>query len=294
VHRGDAGGIRDIERGIEIASSSGSLAVLARVVNVLAVSYQVLGDLERGYRVRLEGAEVAERLGFEPLTRWFAGVLVDHHYRRGEWDEVQRGVDEFMARIESGSPHVLMWQVLAVRAELHLARGEVSGAVADAEKALEAARAVGEVQSLNYTLTMCTHIFALASEEQRALELAHELLGSVKQGNLMQFAVINLPAFAQAAVRLSLGEQLLDALASQPKSRWTEAVEAYVAGDYLTAADILAQAGTRVDEAEARLRAAEQLAAAGNRAEADEQRGLAAAFYRSVGATRYLEEAEAV
>ena len=71
-------------------------------------------------------------------------------------------------------------------------------------------------------------------------------------------------------------------------------MEAYVAGDYLGTADVLAEAGTKVDEAEARLRAAEQLAAAGKRAEADEQRGLAAAFYRAVGATRYLEEAEAV
>jgi hypothetical protein len=116
----------------------------------------------------------------------------------------------------------------------------------------------------------------------------------VGQGNLMQFAVINLPAFAQAAVRLSLGDELLDALTNHPTTRWTEAVEAYVAGEYLTAADILAEAGTKVDEAEARLRAAEQLAAAGERAEAEEQRNLALAFYRAVGATRYIEEAEAV
>ena len=123
VHRGDAGGIQDVERGIEIASASGSLAVLARVVNVLAVCYQVLGDLESGYRVRLEGAQVAERLGFEPLTRWFAATLVDHHYRRGEWEEAERSVDEFIALVEAGSPHVLTWQIFAVRAELRLARG---------------------------------------------------------------------------------------------------------------------------------------------------------------------------
>jgi DNA-binding transcriptional ArsR family regulator len=294
VHRGDAGGIQDVERGIAIASESGSLAVLARVVNVLAVCYQVLGDLESGYRVRLEGAQVAERLGFEPLTRWFAGVFVDHHYRRGEWEEAERTVDEFLARVESGSPHVLTWQMFAVRAEFRLARGDADGAIADAEKALEAARVVDEVQAVNFTLTMCTHVFVLASERDRALEVAHELLDSVGQGNLMQFAVINLPAFAQAAVRLSLGDELLDALTNHPTTRWTEAVEAYVAGEYLTAADILAEAGTKVDEAEARLRAAEQLAAAGERAEAEEQRNLALAFYRAVGATRYIEEAEAV
>jgi class 3 adenylate cyclase len=291
VHQGDAGGIQDIERGIEIASTSGSLAVLARVVNVLAVAYQVLGDLENGYRVRLEGAQVAERLGFEPLTRWFAAVLVDHHYRRGEWDEAEHGADEFMVIVESGSPHVLTWQVLGVRAELRLARGDTRGAIADAEQALELARIVAEAQALNYMLTAGTHVLALASERDRALEIAHELLDSVRRGNLMQFAVINLPSFAQAAVRLSLEDELLDALASQPKSRWTEAVEAYVAADYPAAADVLAEAGAKVDEAHARLRAAEQLAAAGKGAEADEQRERAIAFYRAVGANRYLEEA---
>jgi hypothetical protein len=56
---------------------------------------------------------------------------------------------------------------------------------------------------------------------------------------------------------------------------------------------ILRRIGTRPDEAEAHLRAAEQLAAEGRRAEVDEQLQQALAFYRSVGATRYVSECEA-
>jgi hypothetical protein len=48
----------------------------------------------------------------------------------------------------------------------------------------------------------------------------------------------------------------------------------------------------RLDEAEARLRAAEQLLAEGRRAAADEQLRLAIAFWRSVGATLFIREAE--
>jgi hypothetical protein len=52
--------------------------------------------------------------------------------------------------------------------------------------------------------------------------------------------------------------------------------------------------GIDSDEAFFRLRAAEQLVDEGRRAEADEQLGRALAFYRSVCATRYVREGEAL
>jgi len=52
--------------------------------------------------------------------------------------------------------------------------------------------------------------------------------------------------------------------------------------------------GAARSEALARLRAAERLVRDGRRAEADEQLQRALAFYRSVGATRYVREGEAL
>jgi hypothetical protein len=49
-----------------------------------------------------------------------------------------------------------------------------------------------------------------------------------------------------------------------------------------------------VFEAYARFRAAAGLVATGSRREADAQLGRAIAFYRSVGATRYIREGEAL
>ena len=48
------------------------------------------------------------------------------------------------------------------------------------------------------------------------------------------------------------------------------------------------------DEASARLCAAEALVREGRRAEADTELNLALAFWRSVGATAYVREAEAL
>jgi hypothetical protein len=78
------------------------------------------------------------------------------------------------------------------------------------------------------------------------------------------------------------------------RTRWLEAAEAIIAGHWTGAADVYDRIGARSSEAFARLRAGEQLARAGRRAEADAQLLLAVDFCRSVRATRYLRQAEAL
>jgi class 3 adenylate cyclase len=293
VYMGDRSGVEDLERSIELAAT-GDAGDLARVINGLAVAHQVLGDLEPAYQARLESLRAAERIGSDSLLLWYQGVLADHRYRRGEWDEALAMADDFLTAVEAGSPHVIAWQVFAVRAELRLAKGDADGAIADAEAALAAGRANAEVQAVYFVLAAGAHVFSIASGRERALAVARELLESLRRGIDMQFAVINLPLFASAAVRLGLGEELADALGGHPATRWTEAVRAYVSGDFVGAAEILHRIGSKPDAAEARLRAAERLVAEGHRAEADEQLQQALEFYRSVGATPYVRECEAL
>jgi hypothetical protein len=73
---------------------------------------------------------------------------------------------------------------------------------------------------------------------------------------------------------------------------WMEAARAYAAGELEEAADILGAIHAVPDEAFVRLRAAEALMHEGRRAEADAELQKALAFYRSVGATAYIREAE--
>jgi class 3 adenylate cyclase/tetratricopeptide (TPR) repeat protein len=291
---GDRGGIEDLERSVELATATGALGVLARAHNSVAVAHQILGEPGLGYQARLEGAEAAERIGADSLRRWFQGAFVDHHYRSGDWDEALRMGDAFLASVEAGSPNVVAWQVYSLRAEMRLAKGDAGGALADMDAALSAARAIEEVQAVCFVLAADAHVRSRASERDRALRPARELLESLHWGTGMQFAVINLPMFASTAVRLGLGEELLGALDGHPVTPWTDVVRAYVSGDFVGAAEILRRIGSRPDEAEARLGAAEQFMAQGRLAEANDQLRLVLRFYGSVDATRYIRECEAL
>jgi tetratricopeptide (TPR) repeat protein len=288
------GGMADIEQAIQRASATGALGTLARVMNSRSVAYAILGNLERSYEARLEAARIAERIGSDSLVRWFQATLIDYLYRRGDWDDASRDADDYLAAVEAGSPNVVSWQVSLVRAELRLARGDAAGAIADADQALVTGRETTEVQAISFVVAGCAHVFKTAGEEQRASALAQELLESLQRGESMQFGVVNLPLFACAAVQLGLGSELGEALSEHVQTRWTRAVQAYVAGDFVQAADILARAGARTDEAEARVRAAEALIGEGRLEEADEQLERALAFYRRVGAIRYIREGEAL
>jgi len=294
VHLGDPAGVEDIGRGIEIGRDAGAYGALLRAYNTRAVAHQLLGDLEAGYEARREGALLARQIDSQLQMRWFESVMADHHYRRGDWAQAQRVADEYLEEVESGSPHYNAWQDWLIRALIRLARGDAAGAVRDAERALELGRAIGDPQAVYFVLPACAYVFARAGEEERAVALAREFVDALARGVDLQFAVINLPLFAAVARDLGLLDEVVAALGAYAETPWTEVVRAYGAGDFVGVADKLRGAGARPDEAEARLRAAEQLSAEGRPAEADEQLEQALAFYRSVGATRFITECEAL
>jgi hypothetical protein len=93
---------------------------------------------------------------------------------------------------------------------------------------------------------------------------------------------------------LDLGAESVNVHLLQTKEPWRSVVKGVLQGELVDVADRLGTIGLRPDEAYARLRAARELVAAGRRAEADEQLGRALAFYRAVGATRYVREGEAL
>jgi len=89
------------------------------------------------------------------------------------------------------------------------------------------------------------------------------------------------------AEHLGRRERFLAALGSQAfGTLWRDAGRAVALEDFGRAAELFAHIGSLPDEAHARLRAGQ----AGDR----EQLQRALAFYRSVGATRYVREGEAL
>src|SRR6266511_1363831 len=99
---------------------------------------------------------------------------------------------------------------------------------------------------------------------------------------------------ARGDVEGSLTDRMRVALAAVRGGTWRDAAEAVVVGDFESAARVLDEIGAAPHAALARLRAARALIDAGRRAEGDVQLQRALTFWRSVGATRYVREGEAL
>jgi thioredoxin-like negative regulator of GroEL len=129
--------------------------------------------------------------------------------------------------------------------------------------------------------------------QEGAGEVADELLASWRETEPRGAAAALEMAWVLRALRRN--PEYLELLERQARvTRWFEAGRCVASGDLVGAADRCAEIGSRPDEAYGRLQAAEALLAEGRRHEADEQLRPALAFYRSVRATRYIGEAEAL
>jgi hypothetical protein len=100
--------------------------------------------------------------------------------------------------------------------------------------------------------------------------------------------------FSFVAQRLGYADALRPFIERLPPTRMRAANLASISGDYGIAARLLDEGGLAFPAADARRLAAENLAAAGRRAEAKGELERALAFYRPVGATRYIRRAEAL
>jgi hypothetical protein len=178
------------------------------------------------------------------------------------------------------------------RAHIRLSRGELSGAVADATTARELA-AGGMARDAQMWLKFSvfySYVLAEGGEPREADRVVDEWLGALRSSPYaLGWAWQHL---TEVLLRLGRLEDLRAVLAVAVPVRWVEAARFYAGGEPERAADVYARIGTPPAEARARLRAAERLLGNGRRDEADRQLETALAFWRSVGASRYIREAE--
>jgi hypothetical protein len=99
------------------------------------------------------------------------------------------------------------------------------------------------------------------------------------------------PVAPQLAIEGALRARIEEA---PPEDLWAPAVLAMLDGRYSAAAELYHGLELLPYEAHARLLASERLYAEGRLPEADGERDRAVAFWRSVGATRYVARAEAL
>ena len=283
---GDASGRYDIERGLEIALAQNRLPVAIRAYSALASTADVDGDLNEARRCSTEAAKMAERLGGSVSIRWARGNVIAGMLESGEWDRAVEESDAFLTESQL-VPHYHDCYVLASRSLIRLARGDIDGALADQSAALKRAREIRDPQTVLPSLGVAAHVLAEAGQIEEAHGAFDELMETGAQA-----VAYGLEEALWAADLLGRTDELAALLPQSDEARRTRASRAVLEAEFGVAAEIFNEMGAVCSEARARLRAAEQLVETGRRAEADTQLRQALAFFRSVGATRYVRRGE--
>jgi ATP/maltotriose-dependent transcriptional regulator MalT len=255
-----------------------------RSLGNLASSLVDLGRLAEARETLEEAAAEAQRFGSMWYRDWLAPERATYMYYEGAWDEAVAQIDDLITDIESGGLTSFMESAnLTTRAHIRVARGDVAGAVKDTERALGVARIAKNPQLLHPAMAGLAALRAEIGDLDAASGLVDELFENWRAHPVLASAFWLIEA-AYALVPLGRGAELEEGLGRiKARSQWADAARAYVSGELSASADILARIGSKPDEAYARLRS-------GN--EADVRRALD--FYRSVRATRYLDEGESM
>ncbi|MGZ4318362.1 MAG: AAA family ATPase [Gaiellaceae bacterium] len=274
------------EQALQISLEGNLLPVAIRAYSQLAVDADLGGDLQEAQRLMEEAAQIAERLG-STTRRWVQGNLIFGWVELGEWNRFMSAADEFLAESEA-KPHYHDAHVRMLRAIVRLARGDVDGALVDQEKGLERAREVKDPQCLSPALAISAYVLAEAGRLEESNRCFDEVIPAIAE------TLDGFDDLVWAADLLDRRQDLADAGQNVPETPRVQAVRAVLAEDLVGAASMFRSMGLKHREALARLRLAERLMQEGRRTEADQELASALAFFRSVGATRKVREAESL
>jgi tetratricopeptide (TPR) repeat protein len=287
---GDVAASRAIaEEGLALADRLNLPQVSWRAINNLSITVFVgEGDSAGATRLSEEGLRRAERLGVVTQTAWFQGYLAITNFFLGRFDEALRFA-ELALEVER---HYRTTDAFRIRAKIRLARDDRAGAAADIEHALEFAQRIGELQALMPAYGEGALVLSALGRRDEASAFVESALDAVRthvtSGNVDPSFV----ALARVAAEFGRAADFLDATDNiRYQSPWLAAARTYARGDLVEAVELLS--GLSVpDTALLRLQLAKTLLAHDRRADADRELAQALAFWRSVGATRYIRECE--
>jgi class 3 adenylate cyclase/tetratricopeptide (TPR) repeat protein len=278
-------GVEVVTRGLELALESGSDDAPRAYINVASLEFEV-GRLELATRRHREGLAVAERFESTHLADWLSRELVVDAFTCGSWDEALDGARHHLAvSARRGEPHYMDIPMHLIDIAIVLAR---EGRLLELELAalLERARGGGDPQTVRPALAYAAHFFVEAGRSDDARGLLGELAGT--DGYPGYWATVAALAWAQLQ-----DDPFPEKLFGSWDTPWIRAARLIGAGEPAAAADVLREIDARTDEAAVRLHAGRMLVSS-DPAEAGRQLELAAAFWRSVGATAALAAVDEV
>jgi len=282
--QGDVEGSAAVEESIAIFEGLNS-AEAQRPYNNLADGYFNLGELVKAAEATKRMGEAWKRFANVSWLRWADSQEIRLRYMSGDWDDATAIADRWVAEAQAGPGQYLESYWRWYRGLIRLARDDRAGAVDDGVAALQHARVAADAQILIPSLAFHSRLLwslGDAGAEALALEL-------VEESGRSSLAVAS-DWFPEVAVVLAARGRPSDVEAiaqSVPTpTPWLDGGLALGRGDPLQAAEIFRAMGAKPNEAEARLWAARQ--------GLDADLPSAIAFFREVGATRYLSEGEAL
>jgi class 3 adenylate cyclase len=279
----DPDGAEDIRRGLTVALQNDFLNTAVRGYSNLGASTD---DNEEQLQLALKAQELAERLGSVSMLRWTIGNCLSTRLELGDWAHAIAEADVFLAKSAEPGPNSLDGEVLAGRATIRLARDDVDGALADQEASMNSLRLrPNDVQILEPCLATCAYVLAAAGETRRADELLDELPGTSMLGE----KAADFICAAEILGREDWARSLLNEAAVTGR---TVARAEIVAADWTGAAAAFDAIHANRAAALMRLRAARAFLDDGDKPAAADQLARALAFFRSVGATRFIRETE--
>jgi class 3 adenylate cyclase/tetratricopeptide (TPR) repeat protein len=292
INRGDTDeGFRDLEAGIAIAEQVNSPWHLTRAQVNLGVSYFLVGHVDAAIPVHERNLEAARRFGIQGAIIWNLAEVAFDYCLAGRWDESLAIHDAEIARIEAGAPHYIETQHRHSRSRIRLGRGDLAGALEDADRAIEVGREAGDPQALLPGLAARARALLAAGRGEEAENVVSEILGSNAVEPSLDWswwilhAAIVLTTQGRGGDLLALGGERLP-------SDWVRAARLWAAEDIAGAANLLREMGAAADEAYARMWLADRLIAAGHRPEAQPALSRALELFRIMGATAWISEAE--
>jgi hypothetical protein len=215
-----------------------------------------------------------------PSRDWFINSQAYADYFAGRWDAALDGIRTFLDGLPAADTHVLEADLRPMRSVIELARDRLPEAAADAERAVAVGSGIGDPASVARSLCARALVRLACGRDDDALTDFEQLISL--RNELAVGVAEFMPDFAWLALDLGRTDDASNVLDASAMPRWTRVAVAVLEGDAGAAADLLAEIGHRPAEAYARLRAG------GGHLE------RALEFYRSVGATRYIAEAEAL
>ena len=294
VNAGDLfGGLATAREGLQLALECGT-SDLPRLYNNLASFEYSAGDLAAAERYFREGLALAERLGTGGIVDALTAAMAADHFDVGRWDEALELVRALVGKhLGGGTPHYSDPSLQLIEAAIVLAReGQLPAGMLD--DVLRAARSIGDPQVVIPALADAAILQAAAGRVDEAVALLTEYRDALQADPSWQNEGTH-QVTAVIAWRELMDEPVPEEVLRGSPVPWVEAARLVADGQAIAAADALAAIGARTLEAQVRLHAARTAAQAGHDlAEAVRQLDLATDFWRSVGATAQLAQADEV